>query len=181
MTTTEPVAAVLFDAPCLLCRSSVRWLRDHDHEHRFRFVALDSTEGRELLFDAGLEPQKADSVVLIHGGRAWRYSSAVVVALRLLGGEWTLLASLLWLLPRPIRDAGYRAVARHRHLWPFGGVCELPAPGSLALGRASVVSTATRSIRSSTELATLSNSGEASRSTSPAIESTTTTGRDDSE
>jgi predicted DCC family thiol-disulfide oxidoreductase YuxK len=181
MTKTESATTLLHDAPCLLCRASVQWVIRNDLQHRFRFVALDSSEGRELLFDAGLEPHKANSVVLIHDGRVYRYSSALVVALRLLGGRWSLLGSLLWLVPKPIRDVGYRVVARHRHLWPFGEECELSASGSLARQLASEVSTATRSMRRINDPAIRRVSGEASRSSSPAIESTMTTGRADSE
>lgn len=122
----NPIATVLHDAPCLLCRASVRWLIEHDRDSQFRFVPLDSPEGRELLFDNGLEPAQADSVVLIHGGRAWLHSSAVGHALRLLGGRWEFFGTLLLAVPRPLRDSGYRMVARHRHLWPFGGVCQFP-------------------------------------------------------
>jgi len=125
-----PTAILLHDAPCMLCRASVRWVREHDRHARFAHVALDSAEGRECLFDAGLEPSQADSVVLFHRGRAWRYSSAVVRTLWVLGGRWAVLGSLLWLVPRPVRDLGYRLVARHRHLWPFGEVCELPGLGT---------------------------------------------------
>ena len=181
MTHTESAPTLLHDAPCMLCRASVQWVMRNDRQHQFRFVALDSNEGRELLFDAGLEPQKANSVVLIHDGRAYRYSSALVATLRLLGGRWSVLGSLLWLVPRPIRDVGYRVVARHRHLWPFGGECELSASGSLARQTASDVSTATLSMRSTRDPAIRRVLGEASRSSSPAIESTTTMGRSASE
>jgi len=125
-----PDALLLHDAPCALCRASVRWVHAHDRHARFAHVSLDSAEGREFLFDAGLEPAQADSVVLLHRGRAWRYSSAVVRTLWILGGVWAVLGSLLWLVPRPFRDLGYRIVARHRHLWPFGEVCELPGLGT---------------------------------------------------
>jgi predicted DCC family thiol-disulfide oxidoreductase YuxK len=182
MTNPAGTATLLHDAPCGLCRSTVRWLRLRDRRHRLRFVALDSAEGRELLFDAGLEPSQADSVVLLLDGRAWRWSSAVVNTLQLLGPPWPAVAWLLWLVPRPLRDLGYRTIARHRHLWPFGEVCELPGQGSRAGARASVVSTEPRSMRSATAPpSTTSRSGEASRSSKPAIESTTTTGRDASE
>lgn len=175
----EPVAIMLHDAPCLLCRASMRWVIDHDRESLFNFVPLDSDEGRELLFEHGFEPDQADSAVLIHDGRAWRHSDALVRTLRLLGGRWKAMGTMLRLVPRPLRDAGYRTVARHRHLWPFGGVCELPAQG--ASGSTSVVSTEPRSMRSVTPPSSRSTSGEASRSSSPAMESTTTTGRDDNE
>jgi len=175
----EPIATILHDAPCLLCRASMRWVIEHDRDSLFYFVPLDSDEGRELLFEHGFEPEQADSVMLILDGRAWRYSDALVRTLQLLGGRWELLGSMLRLVPRPIRDMGYRMVARHRHLWPFGGVCELPVQGAGALPK--LVSTRDLSIRKVTPPASRTSSGEASRSSSPAMESTTTTGRAQSE
>jgi predicted DCC family thiol-disulfide oxidoreductase YuxK len=179
MNPSDSLAIVLHDAPCLMCRASMRWLRDTDRHHRFYFVALDSDEGRDFLFDAGLEPHQADSVVVLHDGRAYRYSNAVAYSLRLLGGKWAVLGTLLGWVPAPLRDAGYRIVARHRHLWPFGGACEVPDYSPSALTRE--VSTLERSMRNETPSGSTSSSGEASRSSKPAIESTTTTGRDDSE
>ena len=169
------IATVLHDAPCLLCRASMRWLRDHDREGRFRFVPLDSDEGRLLLFESGLEPVQADSVVLVHEGRALRYSSALATALRLLGGRWELLGTMLSWVPAPVRDSLYRIVAAHRHLWPFGGACEVPVQDPPS--REITVSTAERSISKVAPSGSSRRSGAASRSTKPGIESTTTTGR----
>jgi predicted DCC family thiol-disulfide oxidoreductase YuxK len=135
MPSFPPDAILLHDGPCMLCRTSVRWVHDHDRRRRFAFVPLDSAEGRECLFEAGLEPAYADSVVLLHAGRAWRHSSAAVHTLWLLGGPWAALGCLLWLVPERVRDFGYRLVARHRHLWPFGDVCELPGLGAVPGGR----------------------------------------------
>ena len=126
-------------------------------------------------------PSPERTATLLHAGRSWRYSSAVSRTLRLLGGRWWLVGALLWLVPRPLRNLGYRTIARHRHLWPFGEVCELPGQGTRALSRTSEVSTKPRSIRSVSAPGSRTSSGEASRSSSPAIESTTTTGRDASE
>ena len=58
-----------------------------------------------------------DSMVASCGGRRYRESSAVLRVARHLGAPW----SFLWifiLIPRPLRDALYRYVARRRHtIW----------------------------------------------------------------
>ena len=180
MSKPDPEVTLLIDAPCELCRTSMRFLRDRDRKGLIQFVPLDSPEGRELLFEAKLEPSDADSVVLLVDGRPARYSSALVGSLRLLGGWWKVAGDVLYLVPLPLRDLVYRAVSKHRHLWPFNRDREAPFQREYT----PVVSTADRSIRSVTpapEARTRTVSGEESRESSPAIESTTTTGRDASE
>lgn len=50
-------------------------------------------------------------------------SEACLELARALGGFWRL-AMILWLIPRPWRDAAYRTVSRHRRLlWRCGGSC----------------------------------------------------------
>lgn len=193
MTTTGPIATLLIDAPCELCRTSMRWVRDRDRDYRIHFESLDSPEGRELLFEAGLELAKADSIVLIHGGRALRYSAALVSMLRLLGGWWKVAGDLLWLVPRPLRDIGYRVVARHRHLWPFNARHEqsgerMPASDTIRLASADQRSMGTATPASTSRPASSEDSrasspapSDASRALNPAIESTATTRRDASE
>lgn len=56
----------------------------------------------------------------------YRRSDAILRTLVSLGGAWRLMA-VFFLLPRPLRDALYRWVARHRYAW-FGrrDSCRLP-------------------------------------------------------
>ena len=56
----------------------------------------------------------------------WRSRGALRVA-RYLGGIWALLASLGALVPRPLRDAVYDWIARHRHALA-ADACLVPAP-----------------------------------------------------
>jgi len=111
-------ATIVYDASCGLCDTSVRWLRARDGRGVFRYLALESAEGERELRAAGVEPAGVDSVVLVSGGRARLRSDAAIEALRLLGAPWSL-AVAARLLPRPLRDAAYRTIARHRHEW-FG-------------------------------------------------------------
>lgn len=56
----------------------------------------------------------------------WRSRGALRVA-RYLGGIWALLASLGALVPRPLRDAVYDWIARHRHALA-ADACLVPTP-----------------------------------------------------
>lgn len=106
---------ILYDSSCNLCNSQVRFIRKRDRENLFRFVPLQSEEGREMLYKAGLPVNELDTVVYEKSGRHYLRSSAVLGILRDLGRGWRLFYSLM-IVPAVIRDFFYRLVARNRHL-----------------------------------------------------------------
>lgn len=106
---------ILYDSSCNLCNSQVRFIRKRDRENLFRFVPLQSDEGREMLHKAGLPGNELDTVVYEKSGRHYLRSSAVLRILRDLGRGWKLLYSLM-IVPAVIRDFFYRLVARNRHM-----------------------------------------------------------------
>ncbi|GAB3837293.1 thiol-disulfide oxidoreductase DCC family protein [Hymenobacter jeollabukensis] len=120
---------ILFDGVCNLCHGLVQFIIQRDPHARFRFASLQSAEGQRLM-PGGVnpDPDNPDSVVLIEDGRAYTHSTAILRILRRLGGGWALLA-VAGLLPRSLRDAAYRFVARNRYRW-FGKQteCWLPTP-----------------------------------------------------
>lgn len=120
---------VLFDGVCNLCQWSVRFIVRRDRRGVFRFAALQSPAGRALLAGHRLaDAQAPDSVVLLEGGRASTGSTAALRIARRLDGAWPLLYALV-AVPRPLRDALYRFVARNRYRW-FGrqAACMPPTP-----------------------------------------------------
>jgi len=106
---------VLYDSECNLCNSQVRFIKKRDRKNLFRFVPLQSGEGKEMLHKAGLPEDELDTVVYEKSGRHYLRSSAALGILRDLGGGWRLLGSLV-IIPAAIRDFFYRLVARNRHL-----------------------------------------------------------------
>jgi predicted DCC family thiol-disulfide oxidoreductase YuxK len=121
---------VLYDGLCGLCSRSVRFIARHDRRGRFRFAPLDSDPARALLHDAtGVPPLLPDSVILVEaGGAVFVESDAALRIIARLDGPVRHLARLR-IVPRPVRDAVYRLVARTRYRI-FGRleVCEIPAP-----------------------------------------------------
>lgn len=113
-----PPAIVVFDGVCVLCSGGVRFLLPRDRAGRFRFAAMQSATGRRLLSEHGLDPDDPVSFLLLEGGRAYTDSSATLRILMLLGSWWRL-AGAFYAVPRPLRDAVYRFVARRRYRW-FG-------------------------------------------------------------
>lgn len=122
-------ATILFDGVCNLCNGFVQFVIGRDDKQYFQFASLQSEVGQALLKQHGLQPTiTPETVVLLEGGQAYAYSTAVLRILRRLNGAWRWLY-IARVLPRPLRDAAYRFVARHRYQW-FGQqeACLLPTP-----------------------------------------------------
>ncbi len=125
---------VLFDGVCNLCSGWVQFLLRRDRRGRFRFATLQSTAGQALVQRFGAAAGELETLVVIEAGeaggpdRAWVRGDAVLRLIRRLPLPWPLL-SIGWLLPRPLRDALYRFVARRRYRW-FGkrATCLVPTP-----------------------------------------------------
>jgi predicted DCC family thiol-disulfide oxidoreductase YuxK len=120
---------LLFDGVCNLCNSITRFVIRHDPQPgRFRFAALQSRAGQQLLQNHGLPAHDPDSFVMIDGGRAFTRSTAALRVCRKLGLPWSMLYPLIS-IPRPLRDMVYRFIARHRYGW-FGRSeqCIIPTP-----------------------------------------------------
>lgn len=130
----EPGGAIIvFDGVCVLCNGWVGFLLRHDRRGRYRFAAMQSDAGRALLGAHGLDPDDPASFLLIEhdveaAPRMSTNSDAIRRVLVGLGGIWRL-AHAIALVPRPLRDAAYRWLARNRYRW-FGkhAACSLPAP-----------------------------------------------------
>jgi len=123
---------LLYDGTCGFCAASVQLVLRHDRRGTLRFAALQGITGQEIL---ARHPELAavDSVVWVDdpggpGEQLATRSGAALRTARYLGGAWHLMR-LGWIVPRPIRDALYDLVARHRHKLPFrADACALPAP-----------------------------------------------------
>lgn len=126
---TAGKGVVLFDGVCNLCNGAVNFIITRDPQARFRFAALQSPVGAALLADHGLAVHgEPDTLYLVEGGLLYARSTAALRIARRLRGAWPLLALLL-VVPRPVRDAVYSWVARHRYRW-FGraDTCRVPTP-----------------------------------------------------
>lgn len=119
---------LVFDGVCVLCSRSVAFVLAHDHARRYRFAALQTRSGRELLVRHGLDPDDPHSMLLTDGERIWTESDAFLRVIGGFGGAWRF-AGLLRVIPRPVRNWAYRTVARNRYRW-FGkrDACLLPTP-----------------------------------------------------
>ena len=127
---------VLFDGVCGLCDRSVQFLLRADRQAVFTFAPL---QGETAAAIRRRHPQleDADSLVLVRDAGGDREqvllrSTAVLQALAALGGIWRAV-SWLRIVPRPVRDVVYDAIAKRRYRW-FGKFesCRLPAAAEAA-------------------------------------------------
>lgn len=118
---------IYFDGVCGLCNRSVDRVIAWDRNHIFHFAPLQGETAAARLEPADI--QNLGSLVVQVDGRTYRKSSAVVRILWQLGGFAGLLGTMLWLIPRPIRDLGYRLIATNRYRM-FGKkeTCRMPSP-----------------------------------------------------
>lgn len=124
---------VLYDGACALCNRTTRFLLDRDSGDVFRFAALQSQLGRELVERDGGDSSDIGTVVVLtdygtDDERVLKRSRAILRAVTQLGGAWSLL-HVFRAVPAFILDLGYRLVARLRYR-AFGKheSCPLPEP-----------------------------------------------------
>jgi predicted DCC family thiol-disulfide oxidoreductase YuxK len=104
---------ILYDGVCIFCSRWIRFVATRDTERRFRFTAIQSAYGTRLAQAFGIDPDDPDTNAVVHGGVARLKSDAALTVLSALSGlRWT---RVLFLVPKPLRDAVYSLVARNRY------------------------------------------------------------------
>ncbi len=123
---------VFFDGVCNLCNSSVDFLVRADRAKLLRFAPLQGeTAARLLSADAVTD---MDTMVFRDArGGLHRRSEAILRIGVQMGGLWRV-GALGLLIPRGLRDALYKIIARNRYRW-FGkkDSCRMPTPAERAL------------------------------------------------
>lgn len=120
----RPLAAVsepntldlmFYDGHCGLCHRAVRFVLDQDREGKlFRFAPLQGETFQRLVASEQRETLPDSVVVMTADGRLLARSEAGLHILRRLGGGWKVLAGVLGVVPRELRDFVYDFVARVR-------------------------------------------------------------------
>jgi predicted DCC family thiol-disulfide oxidoreductase YuxK len=106
----------------------VRFVFKHDRGCLFKFATMQSQTGRRLLQQHGLDPDDPDSLLLSVSEHGYTDSDAIIRIVTQFGGPWCLL-KIMRVVPKALRDTGYRYLARNRYRW-FGRdtVCMSPPP-----------------------------------------------------
>jgi predicted DCC family thiol-disulfide oxidoreductase YuxK len=119
---------VLFDGVCNVCNALILFIIDRDPKEQFVFAPLSSELAQSLLAKHGLPNVDPDTVVLVENDHAYTRSTAILRVMARLRPPW----AVFWLgliVPRFLRDLGYRYFASHRYAW-FGksDQCRVPTP-----------------------------------------------------
>ncbi|MEM9915109.1 MAG: DUF393 domain-containing protein [Planctomycetota bacterium] len=117
---------IFYDGDCGLCHRGVKFVVRRDRDAgRFSYAPLGGeTFTREL--SAEQRAALPDSIVVLTAdGRRLTRSEATRHILQRLGGVWAVAAALMGVVPRVLRDWGYRGVAsiRHRIFKKPAGAC----------------------------------------------------------
>jgi len=118
---------VFFDGVCGLCNHAVNFLMSRDSKGVLKFAPLQGTTAGQLVpLDVR---QDLNTFVFADSGRLHYRSTAMVRILMRIGGLWGIVGTLLWLIPWPLRDLGYRCVSKIRYrLFGKHESCRLPTP-----------------------------------------------------
>jgi len=128
---TSPAPVLFFDGVCGLCNHVIDFVIARDRAGTFRFAPLQGETARERLPEADL--RDLNTMVLWEEQGVFRKSTAATRVLIRLGGVWRLIGSALRLVPRPLRDAGYSLVARHRYrIFGKKETCRMPTAAERA-------------------------------------------------
>lgn len=119
---------ILFDGICNLCNASVNFIIDKDKKDIFKFAALQSEIGKEILDKFNLQKINYDSFLLIENDKYYLKSTATLRVLKYLPGLWKLLFVFI-IVPPFIRNYIYDFISRNRYKW-FGKkeTCGVPTP-----------------------------------------------------
>lgn len=125
---SHPEAVILFDGVCNLCNAWVSFVIDHDRSETFAFGAQQSPGGHAMLDALHYTGPDLAGIILVTDGRVYTDSTAILEICARLPRPWQF-AAFLRVIPRPVRDAVYRWIARHRYRW-FGRTpaCRVPTP-----------------------------------------------------
>lgn len=134
----RPTNVLFFDGVCGLCNCFVNFVLSRDRRGAIRFAPLQGDTAKLRPNAESREPKAVGSnfsTVIwsdLHAVEFLR-SAAAVRVLWQLGGVWWLIGWLLWLIPLPLRDLGYRIIAANRYrLFGKKETCRIPTPAERA-------------------------------------------------
>jgi len=120
---------ILFDGVCNLCNSSVQFIIRHDTKDVFRFVAIQSEKGQEIINYIGVDLSKVDSIILYIPKVAYYIKAdAALVITQDLNWYFSVFYYLKF-VPKFIKNGIYDVIAKNRYKW-YGKkeYCMVPTP-----------------------------------------------------
>ncbi|WP_410005240.1 thiol-disulfide oxidoreductase DCC family protein [Aequorivita nionensis] len=109
---------ILFDGVCNLCNGAVTYIIKRDKNNVFKFAALQSEIGQQLISKFNIDTSKVDSIIFIDGEKHYTKSSAALHIAKQLSGAYPLLFGFM-IVPKFLRNSVYDYIAKNRYKW-FG-------------------------------------------------------------
>ncbi len=125
MTDTDGKSIVFFDGSCVLCHGFFKWLLKKDQKKIFSFATLQSPPGIEMMRQLHVKANE-ETIILLHLGKSYTFSSAVLKICILLGGGYKLLGKSGLVFPKFIRDSVYLFISRYRYKFFGQQACMIP-------------------------------------------------------
>lgn len=125
-------AILFFDGVCNLCDGFVGFVADWDSRERVKFGAIQRHSELMRYLGAGQYaeggPEALSTMVLVQGSNVFVRSDAALRTIAMLDSPVRLLA-VFHVLPGPLRDAGYKLVAKYRYaIFGQSETCRPPTP-----------------------------------------------------
>ena len=115
---------LLIDGDCNFCNSIARWIgKNKSKSKTIEILPQNDKELLKIKFSAEelvlieqeMKQAKYGTVVLIKSGKITSESSAGIRVLLYLKWYWKMWFPVLWVIPKPLRNWGYRRIAKHRN------------------------------------------------------------------
>jgi predicted DCC family thiol-disulfide oxidoreductase YuxK len=129
----EVKMTILFDGVCNFCNASINFIIDRDSKGIFKFAALQSEVGQELLKKFSLktndsESRTFDSIVALEGDKVYQKSDAALEIARKIDGIWKVFY-IFKIIPAFLRNSVYDLIARNRYrIFGRADACRIPTP-----------------------------------------------------
>tara|TARA_B100000029_G_scaffold458382_1_gene487748 strand:- start:53 stop:421 length:369 start_codon:yes stop_codon:yes gene_type:complete len=105
---------VLIDGYCPVCTGWAAFINKRDKTGRLSVVAQETDRGRTLLKEQPSNLSGLDSVFFVDESGRWSARSSATIHILLRLPLPYRLGAIIWMVPRPIRDAAYDLYASRR-------------------------------------------------------------------
>lgn len=123
---------VLIDGECNFCNRTLMFILKYDRDEMFYFGSQQSKVAQNLLSKYNYKDESLTTIYLIHNGKVFTKSSAIIEIAKRLSGFPRYL-SLLRFIPKPIRDWFYDLFSKYRFfLGRRKTICLIPTPSLIS-------------------------------------------------
>ena len=113
-TNSDTRTIIFYDGVCNLCNGLVQFILKRDKQRRFRFVAIQSQSGKDILKRFKISTEAVRTIIVIDGNSIYFKSRAIFKILDDIGGFWKFLL-IFSILPVKFNDYIYDIIAKNRY------------------------------------------------------------------